>query len=598
MLRYIHANYRFVVDPRGDYRKQVANADENLDWSSQVLQILASAQSQLDSCPICLSTPVAPRMAKCGHIFCLPCLIRYMHSTDDAGPVPEKKTRWKKCPICFDSMSLTDMRPVRWFRGQEAEAPREGQDVVLRLVMRHPMRTIALPRDGAESLLRSEDVPWLNGAEVMDYARIMKGGEDYMIESYDCEIEELLSQEKEDELMFGDESQWYKKAIRSVTEAKEKVRGIPNPPIVSQKLEERKVLRPPIRFAESSDGAGAPAFDNIQHAAKSGESRPLNSTDISSRETQPSNSDSHSHLEPDHVRHRGKHFAKTHHPTEEPGVYFYQALLNYYLAPLDVRILLSAFGEYSTFPSTILPRVERVVAGHIVDDDLRKRAKNLSHLPYGCEVNFLECDWSYMVKPEVLEQFKSEIESRRKEHVEKDAREEKERLRAEREEDDKRWAAARRRRPSIPSKGKSVAEISFENEHTEFHIGSASSADLNVASSSPPWLSSQNRSGSAFASLASPSTSPMTAKTVWGTRIVLPSSPQHEAVHIVEDVPEHDGWLQDWERDLLQDEMLASQVQSASINEGSSKAAPATPQGKKKKQKKITLMSTNGRRQA
>ena len=574
------------------------NADENLDWSNQVLQILASAQSQLDSCPICLSTPVAPRMAKCGHIFCLPCLIRYMHSTDDAGSVPEKKARWKKCPICFDSMSLTDMRPVRWFRGQEAEAPREGYDVVLRLVMRHPMRTIALPRDGAESLLRSEDVPWLNAAEVMDYARIMKGGEDYMIESYDREMEELLSQEKEDELMFGDESTWYKKAVRSVTEAKEKVRGIPNPPMVSQKPEERKAKRPPIMFAEPLDEAGAPAFYNIQHAVKSGESRPLSATDVSAKVTQPLGSDSQSQPEPNHFRSRAKHIAKMHQPTDEPAVYFYQALLNYYLAPLDVRILLCAFGEYSIFPSTILPRVERVSAGHVVDDDLRKRAKNLSHLPHGCEVNFLECDWSDMVTPEVLEQFKPEIEYRRKKNMEKEAREEKERLRAEKEEDDKRWAAARRRRPSIPTKGKSAAEIPFQNEHTEFYFGSASSADLNVASSSPPWLSSQNRSGSAFASLASPSTSPVTAKTVWGTRVVVPSSPQQEAVHIVEDVPEHDGWLQDWERDLLQEEPLVSQVQSSSLNEGSSKTIPAMPQGKKKKQKKITLMSTNGRRQA
>jgi hypothetical protein len=69
------------------------NADEHLDWND-VLQILASSVSQDASCPICLSHPVAPRMAKCGHIFCLPCLIRYMHSTDETNPPPEKKARW------------------------------------------------------------------------------------------------------------------------------------------------------------------------------------------------------------------------------------------------------------------------------------------------------------------------------------------------------------------------------------------------------------------------------------------------------------------------------------------------------------------------
>ena len=574
---------------------QVVDADNNLDWSSQVLQILASTQSQRDSCPICLSNPVAPRMAKCGHIFCLPCLIRYMHSADDAGPIPERRARWKKCPICFDSMYLTDMRPVRWFLGQETEAPQEGHDVVLRLVMRLAGRTLALPRDGSESILRSEDIPWFNVAEVMDYARIMKGGEDYMIESYDREMEELSSQEKEDELMFGDEGQWYKRAMRSVMEAKEKVRGIGNPPIAPHKPQERKSKRPPINFYNTPDGPSAPHFYPVHNATNSGESMSISSTEISTTFTQSSSSSPQGHLETDFSPQRAKHVTTV---IQEPAIYFYQALLHYYLSPLDVRILKAAFKEYSAFPSTILPRVERVSAGHIVDDELRKRIRYLSHLPHGCEVGFLECDWTDTITPDVLEPFKTEIEYRRKRNMEKAAREEKERLRAEKEEDDKRWAAARRKRPSIPTKGKSVAEIPFQPEHSEFYFGSASSVDLNTASFSPPWLSSQNRTGSAFASLASPSTSPVTTKTVWGTRIVAPPSPQQEADHIAEDVPDNDGWLQGWERDLLQEELLISQIQSTTLNEGTSNVISATSQGKKKKPKKITLMSTTARRQA
>jgi hypothetical protein len=111
--RYIHANYRFIVKPHSDYKPQAVNADQHLDWND-VLQILASSVSQEASCPICLSHPVAPRMAKCGHIFCLPCLIRYMHSTDDTNPMPEKKARWKKCPICWDTIYISETKPVRW----------------------------------------------------------------------------------------------------------------------------------------------------------------------------------------------------------------------------------------------------------------------------------------------------------------------------------------------------------------------------------------------------------------------------------------------------------------------------------------------------
>src|SRR5206468_891926 len=103
---------------------------------------------------------VAPRMARCGHIFCLPCLIRYMHSTDNETPVPEKKARCKKCPICYDNIYISETRPVRWFSGQEGVLPFEGGDVVLRLVKRDPRSTLALPRDGAESLAPEEDLPW------------------------------------------------------------------------------------------------------------------------------------------------------------------------------------------------------------------------------------------------------------------------------------------------------------------------------------------------------------------------------------------------------------------------------------------------------
>ena len=78
--------------------------------------------------------------------------------------------------------------------------------------------------------------------------------------------------------------------------------------------------------------------------------------------------------------------------------------------------------------ATILPRVEHISTGHIVDDDLRKRVKYLGHLPYGCEVNFLECDWRDVVVPEILARFRTETGRRRKRNRDKEAREEKDRI--------------------------------------------------------------------------------------------------------------------------------------------------------------------------
>ncbi|KAI6710570.1 hypothetical protein JHW43_006900 [Diplocarpon mali] len=583
--RYIHANYRFIVKPNGDYKQQAVNADQHLDWND-VLQILASSVSQEASCPICLSHPVAPRMAKCGHIFCLPCLIRYMHSADDTNPIPEKKARWKKCPICWDSVYISDTRPVRWYSGQESPQAREGDDVILRLVMRQPGSTLALPRDGAESLPRSEDIPWYFAAEVTDYARIMKGSEEYMLEQYDAEIEDLQRQEYEDELMFGEEPEWTKKAMNAVREAKKNVDGIGHPPPIAKQPAEKKPKKQSILLTAMGEGSQEMYF--VQNSSSSLNIEEGISTK-SGLEPQKNVESFGSHASETLVLHthtdgkRGQ--SEAHHP--DSPYYFYQALLHYYLAPLDIRILKAAFGNFASFPSTLLPRVERVSTGHIMDYDLRKRAKYLSHLPDGCEVGFLECNWTDVVSPEILDKFKSEIEKRRQRNREKEAREERDRVRAEKAEDDARWANARRKRPSNTADASSVT----------FSADDFAPSSLDASNASPPW---PVRQGSSFGPLASPSTSPSTSRTVWGTAMVTPASPRTNPQHVDHDGD--DGWLQSWEQEIqaenAQNELIA-QVQAASLDGSASDLPKASgTQGKKKKAKKITLMSTTARRAA
>ena len=291
--------------------------------------------------------------------------------------------------------------------------PREGDDVVLRLVMREPGSTLALPRDGADVLPKSEDIPWYFVAEVMDYARIMKGSEEYMSGQFDAEIEDLNRQETEDELMFGEEPEWTRKAVLNVKEAKAKIQGIGGPPEAAKKPAE-KPKRQPIQFNPIDEDAPEMYFihqsSNLSSiggvstdVANSAQTLPLS-------DPRPSQIDGRAKL-PRPVQTSG------HHP--DLPYFFYQSLLHYYLAPLDIRILKSAFGNFASFPSTLLPRVERVSSGHVMDDELRKRTKYLSHLPYGCEVGFLECNWTDVVVPEILDQFKEEIEKRRKRNRDK-----------------------------------------------------------------------------------------------------------------------------------------------------------------------------------
>ncbi|KAL8922892.1 MAG: hypothetical protein Q9172_003366 [Xanthocarpia lactea] len=562
--RYIHANYRFIVDPQGDYRAQTLDADVHLDWAT-VLQILVSAQSQS----------------------------------------AKKRPRWKKCPICWDSVYVSETRPVRWFTGQEGDPPQEGNDVVLRLITRQPGSTLALPRDGAASLETGEDIPWYFAAEVMDYARVMKGGEDYMTTEYEREIEELQQQEREDELIFGEETQWTQKAIAAISELKGRLKGLGNPPVVPAVPNERKSRRAPFTFHDHH--AESPDFHLAQHASSSNRS-PSNQNPrpgpLTSGASAPDLQSSTSMSLMDHERMSlpvgerslSRQKGAVTHPSNLP-FFFYEALQHFYLSPLDIRILRVAFGEFASFPSTILPRVERVSTGHIVDDELRRRAKYLAHLPRGCEVAFLECDWTDTVSAEVLSGFSTEIERRRKRNHEKEAREEKERVRAEKKEDDERWAAARRRRPALPPDNFTTSEIE-PPVAPEPGDTVSSSVDSVFTSSSPPWPSSRAQAGSGFASLASPSTSPSAPRTVWGTAAIVPPASVPVPIQEEPQLPEHDGWLQNWEEDLLREDDLSIQLEASTITDSKVKATAASASSKKKKGKKITLMSTNARRGA
>ena len=319
------------------------------------------------ACPICLTEfPVAPRMTKCGHTACYPCFIRYFASEDLATGLSGSSLKFRKCPICWDSIQLSEIKPVRWYsidNGVDednilvASEPREGFDVTMRLFMRRPGTTLVLPRDDYLQMtdrLSEGDVPSHHIPEVLHYAWIVKGSETYMKSESAREISDLERMEKEDESSFGEDPIWTQRAITRIQNTLDTYSDLPFPPF---------------------------------HTPEQSSSR------------------------------------------DSPPYFFYQprSASRYYLASLDVRILKRVFGEYSKFPSAILARVEHITSPQTIDDDIRRRIKYLNHLPTGTQISFLECDWSEIVSREILEGFIPEIDRRRRIRREKMVREEKER---------------------------------------------------------------------------------------------------------------------------------------------------------------------------
>lgn len=84
-------------------------------------------------CPICLCDFVCARISKCGHSFCLPCILRHVQTYAASNPYHPVK-----CPCCGIPIIVDDMRPVSF-------------DVVQPVVLQQPVRLRKLHRQKASS---------------------------------------------------------------------------------------------------------------------------------------------------------------------------------------------------------------------------------------------------------------------------------------------------------------------------------------------------------------------------------------------------------------------------------------------------------------
>ncbi|KAG5367157.1 putative RING finger protein [Yarrowia sp. B02] len=101
--------------------------------------------------------------------------------------------------------------------------------------------------------------------------------------------------------------------------------------------------------------------------------------------------------------------------------YFYAIRPNYFLAPLDIKVLKHVFGHYSMFPPSIKPRIEHVEHSSVTVE-LRKRSKYLANLPVGAEIGFVECDWRQVLPKDKLAPFAEELRQRFRRHKNQERR--------------------------------------------------------------------------------------------------------------------------------------------------------------------------------
>ncbi|KAJ7837391.1 hypothetical protein B0H14DRAFT_3870472 [Mycena olivaceomarginata] len=436
--RFVNAQYRFVMNPNGDYTVHFADPDIFFQWQD-ILQVIIPRSSALASaaasgertgqdeghttCPICLSPPTSPRMTKCGHVFCFPCILHYLNTSEN---------KWARCPICFDSVNEKQLKSVKWFDGplhveEDTEgppvagssssgsvrdtafetAPRAGSTMRMRLMQRPQITTLALPRSHTwpSDLLPPHQAPFHFVRDVFDYAKFMLASPSYLVADLTQDLNELASERRILSGMTDDLSataletpflrERIDKAIRDQREIEERVAFHENRRRQEAAMHSQAQPDAPQEFLALRSGGIPPSTPEppaVQPGGRNNRQR---------RNVNPP-------------------------PPSTSTYYYYQAAsgLPIFLHPLDIKILLAHFSAYPAFPDAITLRVDALSEG-TVNDDLRKRCKYLAHMPDGADVVFVEADLGGVVGGAGLRSFEGALKmraARRKEKVRKDER--------------------------------------------------------------------------------------------------------------------------------------------------------------------------------
>ncbi|KAH9950925.1 hypothetical protein B0H21DRAFT_720440 [Amylocystis lapponica] len=450
--RFVNAQYRFVMNPSGDYTVHFADPDIFFQWHD-ILQVIVPRTSAIASaagpgeqavheegntaCPICLSPPTAPRMTKCGHVFCFPCILHYLNTSDNL--------KWVRCPICFDSVNERQLKSVKWFDESmavdetdepRAEASSSSSTIDHDFGTPFPGSTIPLPRSQTwpSDLLPPHQAPFHFLPDVFPFAKFMLATPSYLVADLtrdldDLSVERRILASMHDDLGISFVDAADGKLRRQIAKAMaletpQLKEAVDNALHVQQQLQDRFLLQDQRRRDDSA--RAAPPLEDVPLDFLATQSSGFSSPIISQAPTPVPKPVTRSSTPTRNPRQR----RNLNPPPPSTSTYYY------YQAATGMPILLSHFSNYAAFPDTITVRVDSF-AESTVNDELRKRCKYLAHLPEGADVVFVEADLAGVVGAEGLKSFEVPLRMRRARRKEKGRKDDKARARAEEREKEK-----------------------------------------------------------------------------------------------------------------------------------------------------------------
>lgn len=382
--QYLQANCQFVVRAGEDYIPVLASPDNLVDWAKiEQVHIFSSEEPQ---CPICLYPPVAAKMTKCGHIYCWPCILHYLALSDKA---------WRKCPICYDAIHVPDLRScvLKPFHSYTV-----GETVTFQLMRRE--KSLLIAEIASEVGRKSFDVPLFNpslGRTIL--TKLLLAGPAEILAIIEREQQELENQIVVDGIDCP-ENIFVQQALEQLKDRREKAQHVREVPTA--------VKQENARMSESSsEEASGFSIEGITECAQEEETTAIDqSTCAIDFMIDEDNNFTLSDID----------IVPTSTCASSDYFYFYQSADGQplYLHSMNTRMLQAMYGGLDKSP--------QIITGKIVHKDsssmseaLRKRLKYLQHLPICTQFEVVEIEFKQgVISPEVLAQFKDEINGRRK----------------------------------------------------------------------------------------------------------------------------------------------------------------------------------------
>ncbi|CAH0481869.1 unnamed protein product [Peronospora belbahrii] len=398
---YLHANYRFVIapfDPDADV--PTWDFEALTEWSCVEQVLLWYDVESPHTCPICMDTFRAPKITKCGHIFCWPCILRYLSMTEKY---------WRRCPMCFESVQKGHLRSVQLTQVQIP--PRVGSNATFQFLERpkssmFPQRRVLSPvnveaedikpdsssRSEVAALAerkRSRMLPSVHDVDAM-YSRILEATPEYLQNMLHSEMDDLQSMDAEfrssgdvDNLPFVEEAM--RNTSGRLTMSNDFGRGTYGSSPAHSTATTTNVAK---RKSHANDSGDAYSFYQIANGTYV-ILHPLNMKCLLKEF-----SDERQHeLNSEHAE-----------DAQELEITWTQVAAR--LEPVSVN-------RYYLLPEKVHGRILDIE--HVVmDEEAQKRYRFLNHLPRFCDFYVCELDLTPQLSPSTLNVFRHELKKRAK----------------------------------------------------------------------------------------------------------------------------------------------------------------------------------------